>query len=46
MHSLRAYEVIGVDENDQDIISETESENVIFVENGVNCWKLNNGLTL
>ena len=42
MHSLKAYEVIGVDENDQDIISETESENVIFVETGVNYCVVSN----
>lgn len=42
MHSLKAYEVIGVDENDQDIISETESENVTFVDVGVNYCIISN----
>lgn len=41
-HSLKAYEVIGVDENDQDIISETESENVTFIEADVNYCVVSN----
>lgn len=36
VHSLKAYEVIGVDENENDILSETESENVVFIESGAN----------
>jgi hypothetical protein len=42
MHSLKAYEVIGVDENDQDIISETESENVRFLQTGANYCVISN----
>ena len=37
MHSLKAYEVIGVDENGQDIVSATESPNVIIDEYGSYC---------
>ena len=36
MHSLKAYEVTGVDENGNDIVSETQSQNVTFVESGAN----------
>lgn len=36
MHSLKAYEVTGVDENGNDIISETESRNVNFIKSGAN----------
>lgn len=36
MHSLKAYEVTGVDENGNDIISETESGNVNFIKSGAN----------
>ena len=42
MHSLVAYEVIGEDENGQDIISETESESVHFVSQGVNYVTVSN----
>jgi hypothetical protein len=36
LHSLKAYEVTGVDENDNDIVSETESKNVTFVKREAN----------
>lgn len=42
MHSLKAYEVIGVDENEQDIIAETESENVKFLQTGANYCVISN----
>ena len=42
MHSLKAYEVTGVDENGNDIISETESGNVNFIESGANYCIISN----
>ena len=42
LHSLEAYEVVGVDENGQDIISETQSQNVTFVEQNANYCIVNN----
>lgn len=36
LHSLKAYEVTGVDGNGNDIVSETESANVQFLEAGAN----------
>jgi hypothetical protein len=36
MHSIKAYEVTGTDENGQDIISTTQSANVTFVEKSTN----------
>lgn len=36
MHTLKAFEVVGEDANGNEIISETESENVMFVETGAN----------
>ena len=42
LHSLKAYEVTGVDENDNDIVSETESKNVTFVKRGANYCVVSN----
>ena len=42
MHSLKAYEVTGVDENGNDIISETESGNVNFIKSGANYCIISN----
>ena len=42
MHTLKAYEVTGVDENGQDIISETESQNVTFIETSANYCVVSN----
>ena len=42
VHSLKAFEVIGVDEYGNDIISETESQNVTFVEVGANYCVVSN----
>ena len=36
IHSLKAYEVIGTDENDNDIVSDTESKNVTFLTKHIN----------
>lgn len=36
LHSLKAFEVTGVDGNGNDIVSDTESVNVQFVETGAN----------
>ena len=41
-HSLKAFEVIGVDEYGNDIVSETESQNVTFVEVGANYCVVSN----
>ena len=41
-HTLKAFEVIGVDENNNDIISEKESENVEFIEVGANYCVVSN----
>lgn len=35
-HDLKAFEVVGEDEHGNDIVSETESENVLFIETGAN----------
>lgn len=42
LHSLKAYEVIGVDEFGQDIVSQTESANVTFVEKNANYCVVSN----
>lgn len=42
MHTLKAYEVTGVDENGQDIISKTESQNVTFIETSANYCVVSN----
>ena len=42
MHTLKAYEVTGVDENGQDVISETESQNVTFIETSANYCVVSN----
>lgn len=36
LHDLKAYEVTGEDENGNDIVSETPSKNVTFIERGAN----------
>lgn len=45
LHNLKAYEVIGVDENGQDIVSETESSKVIFEERSANYCVVSNSST-
>ena len=35
-HTLKAFEVVGTDNSGNDIVSETESENVTFTETGAN----------
>jgi hypothetical protein len=35
-HDFKAFEVVGEDDFGNDIVSETESENVLFVETGAN----------
>ena len=42
MHSLKAFEVTGEDENGNEIISENESENVSFAETGANYCVIEN----
>jgi len=36
LHTLKAYEVTGTDENGNDIVSETESKNITFVKREAN----------
>lgn len=40
VYNYKAYEVTGVDENGEDIVSETESKNVSFVETNANYVKV------
>ena len=42
VYNIKAYEVIGVDEDDKEIVSETESQNVTFVDVGVNYCTVSN----
>lgn len=42
LHTLKAYEVTGVDDNGNDIVSETESENVSFVTQSANYCVVSN----
>ena len=41
-HTLKAYEVTGTDQNGQDIVSTTESENVTFIETHPNYCIISN----
>jgi hypothetical protein len=42
LHSVKAYEVTGVDEYGQDTVSENPSSNVIFIETGANYVLISN----